>query len=34
LGYRRIGWNVDSDENDDELDFGLAGLVFGVGFSF
>ena len=34
LGYRRIGWNVDSDENDDELDFGLAGLVFGVGFNF
>ena len=34
LGYRRAGWQVDSDENDDELDFSLAGLTLGFGVTF
>lgn len=33
-GYRRVGWRVDSDQNDDQLKFSLAGLVFGVAVSF
>lgn len=34
LGYRRAGWKVDADGSDNELDFSLAGLNFGVGVTF
>ncbi len=34
LGYRRVGWQVDSDQNQDELDFTLAGLILGLGVTF
>jgi len=33
-GYRRVGWQLESDENGDELDFSLAGLIFGVAINF
>lgn len=33
-GYRRTGWQLESDENDDELHFSLAGLVFGIRIGF
>jgi hypothetical protein len=34
LGYRRVAWQVDSDKNDDELDFSLAGLIAAVAVRF
>ncbi len=34
LGYRRVGWRLESEKNDGEMDFSLAGLNFGVGVTF
>ncbi|MDM7916418.1 MAG: hypothetical protein ACE15D_16920 [Candidatus Eisenbacteria bacterium] len=34
LGYRRVAWQLDSDKNDDEMDFTLAGLNLGIGVTF
>jgi len=33
-GYRRVGWQLDIEDSDDEFDFSLAGLIFGVAISF
>lgn len=34
LGYRTVGYEFDGDGNDNELDFRLAGLIFGLGGTF
>jgi opacity protein-like surface antigen len=34
IGYRRVGYKLDSDQNDNELDFSLSGLIVGLGIRF
>lgn len=35
IGYRRVGWNFKGDNNEDnELDISLAGLIAGLGVTF
>ncbi len=34
LGYRRLGWRVEGDENDGELKFALSGLFGGMSVTF
>lgn len=34
LGYRTVGWKFEGDNEDDELNVSLSGLIAGVGFIF